>query len=326
MAGVVGTGVSSPTAQLINTLDALSLKYIDEKVGDVVFKPSPTFWALTRRGRRFNWGTEIILPLITQVLPTRGPYYGDQLLNTAVVDPIQPANQLWRPYYQGLSLPVTDIILGRGGPAGPDLIKTMLQVSAASMLDMLSNALFGAAPFNSSIDIDNIDAWVGQTTNTIAGINRSTATFWQPTANFNGGGVALTQQNAEKATMSVVLGYDFPDVMIFDNQRYAGFKNQFVQNIRFMNLEQDREALQNGFRYNFIYDNAVVVADPFCPANVGYVLNTKYIWPIFNGNDYFKVDPWIRPSNQRVVVSQIFLTWQLSCNSPRMNCKITSIS
>jgi len=326
MAGVVGTGVQSPTAQMINTLDALSQKYIDEKVGDVIFKPSPTFWALFRRGRRFNWGAELVWPLITQVLTTRGPYYGDQLLNTSVIDPIQPANQVWRPYYQSLALPVTDVILGRGGPSGPDLIKTMLQVAAGSMLDMFSNALWGIAPFNSAIDIDNIDAWVGQTTNTIAGINRSTSTFWQPTANFAAGAAALSPSDAEKAYQGVVLGFDEPDMIIMNNTNYALFKNNFTSLIRFTALDQDKEALQAGFRYHFVYNNAVVIADPFVPAGVAYILNSKYIWPVFNANDYFKVDPWLRPSNQRVVVSQIFVMLQIGSNSPRMNRKITNLT
>lgn len=326
MAGVVGTGVQSPTAQMINTLDAISQKYIDEKVGDVIFKPSPTFWALFRRGRKFNWGAELVWPLITQVLTTRGPYYGDQLLNTSVIDPIQPANQVWRPYYQNLSLPVTDVILGRGGPSGPDLIKTMLQVAAGSMLDMFSNALWGVAPFNSSIDIDNIDAWVGQTANTIAGINRSTNTFWQPTANFAASAAALSPADAEKAYQGVVLGFDEPDMICMNNTNYALFKNNFISLIRFTALDQDKEALQAGFRYHFVYNNAVVIADPFVPAASAYILNSKYIWPVFNANDYFKTDPWIRPSNQRVVVSQIFVMLQVSSNSPRMHRKITNLT
>ena len=326
MAGVVGTGVQQPTAQLQNTLDAISTKYIDGKFGDVVFKPSPLLWALFRRGRKFDWGAEVVYPLITTVLSTRGPYWGDQLLNTTVIDPIQPANQVWRPYYQNLSLPVTDIILGRGGPIGMDLVKSMLQVAAGSMLDMLSNALWGVSPFNSAIDVDNIVAWVQTTNNTIAGINRSTSTFWNPTANFAGGGTPLTPANAELAYQGVVLGYDEPDIIAMDNTRFAGFKNQFTPLVRFSQMVQDKEALQAGFRYHFIYNNAVVIADPFAPAQTAFILNSKYIWPIFNANDYFKVDPWIRPSNQRVVVSQIFLTWQVASNSPRMNRAVTGLA
>jgi hypothetical protein len=48
------------------------------------------------------------------------------------------------------------------------------------------------------------------------------------------------------------------------------------------------------------------------------MLNTKYIWPVFHPANYFDVDPFIRPSNQKVLVAQTTVTWQTSCVSPRM--------
>ena len=56
------------------------------------------------------------------------------------------------------------------------------------------------------------------------------------------------------------------------------------------------------------------------------VLNSKYIFPVFHEADYFNVDPFLKPSNQRVLVSCMYLTWNLSCISPRMNVAFTSIT
>jgi hypothetical protein len=324
MAGVIGTGVQQPTAQMINTLDAISQKYIHGEIGDIVFKPSPVFWALMRNGKDIRYGAELVYPLVTSEELTGGAYYGDQLLNTTVIDSIVPANQVWRPYYQNVSIPVTDIILGRGGSAGLDLVEVKLEIGGASFLQKLARAVWGTSPQNTTIDVDNIPNWVFSTSNTIAGINRSSVTAWQPSANFPAGG-ALTAANAELAYQQIVLGYDEPDILILTNKDFANFKNQFTSLIRFINLEQDSEALQAGFRYHFVYNNAVVIADPFCPATQGYLLNSKYIFPVFNGNDYFTLDPWMQPSNQRVVVTKIYLQWQISCTSPRMQVCITGM-
>lgn len=324
--GTTGTGIQQPTAQLVATLNAISQKYIYPTIGDQTFVPSPAFWGLTKRGKDIREGAAIVYPLATQEEMTGGSYYGDQLLNTQVIDSIQPAEQQWRPYYQSVAVPVTDIILGRGGPLGLDLVKAKMEIGGASLLAKLCRAMWHTSPQNTSTDVDDIDSWVRLTSNTIAGINRSTSTFWQPAANYPGGGVALSPTSFEGAYQSVVYGYDEPDLALMDNIRYGAFKNNYTSLIRFEALEQDDTALQAGFRYHFVVNNAVIMADRFVPAQKAYLLNSKYIFPVFNANDYFKIDPWMQPSNQRVAVSKIYLMWQIACISPRMNVCITPLA
>lgn len=325
--GAQGTGLASPPVQMLNTTNAITQKYIVPVLGDTTLIPSPAFWALTRLGKKFAGG-ELVYPILTQEELTGGAYFGDQLLDTTVVDSVQPADQVWKFYRQSIAIPITEVILNRGGAGSLDLIKTKFQIASGSFMMKLSRALWHTAPQNTTLDVDDIDSWVGQTSNVIAGIDRSQAanSFWLPPANFSGGSAPLSQANAELAYQTIVFGYDEPDLMIMDNTRFANFKNQFTGLIRFTNLDQDDEALQAGFRYHFLYNNAVVMADRFTPANTAYLLNTKYIFPVFHEADYFNVDPFIKPSNQRVVVSTMYLAWQVSCVSPRMNIKIININ
>lgn len=324
---VVGLGLASPPVQLSNTVNSISQKYIVPILGDNVFKPSPIFWALTKEGKKFGAG-ELIFPEINQEELPGGAYYGDQLLDTSVVDSIQPANQQWKPYRQPIVIPITDIILNRGGAGNLDIIKAKFQTASASFLQKLSRALWGTSPQNTSLDVDNLEAWVVSTTNTIAGINRATAAnaFWLAATAVSGGNAALTTNVAEQAYQSVCYGYDEPDLMVMDRTRYGNFKSQFTSLIRFGQGMQDDEALQVGFRNHFLFNNAVVVADIFATANQALLLNSKYIFPVFHEADYFNVDPFLKPSNQRVLVSCMYLTWNLSCISPRMNVPITNIS
>ena len=324
---VVGLGLATPPVQLSNTVNAISQKFIVPVLGDNVFKPSPIFWALTREGKKFGAG-ELIFPEINQEELPGGAYFGAQLLDTSPVDSIQPANQQWRPYRQPIVIPITDIILNRGGAGNLDIVKAKYQTASASFLQKISRALWHSAPQNTTNDIDDIDSWIGGTTNVIAGIDRSVAanSFWLPaTAVANGGG-ALSSANAETAYQSVAWAYDEPDLLVLDRTRYGAFKNQFTGLIRFGQGMQDEEALQVGFRNHFLFNNAVVVPDPFCPANVAYFMNSKYFFPVFHEADYFNVDPFMKPTNQRVLVSTMYLTFQLSCISPRMNVKITGIA
>jgi hypothetical protein len=323
---IQGSGINTPPAQLVNTLNSITEKGILPYLGDEVFLPSPIFWWFARKGTNHMFRTgELVYPLVTAEEMTGGAYYGDQLLDTAVIDSIQPANQVWKFYYQSLSLPVTDIILNRGGTSALDLVKTKFKVASASFLAKLTRALWHTAPQNGSLDIDDLDAWAGQTTNTIAGISRSANSFWQPAANVNIG-AALTATSAEPAYQSVVYGYDEPDGMVMTNTQYANFKSSFFTNVRFTDSFMDKEAMQMGFRYHFLYNNCVVMADRNCPSGSVYIFNSKYIFPCFNSNDFFTCDPWIKPSNQRVVVTSMYVTWNVICPSPRMNVKLTNVT
>ena len=324
---VVGLGLASPPVQLSNTVNAISQKFIVPVLGDNVFKPSPVFWALTREGKRFGAG-ELIFPEIYQEELPGGAYYGDQLLDTSVVDSVQPANQQWKPYRQPVVIPITDIILNRGGSNNLDIIRAKFQTASGSFLQKLSRALWHTSPQNTSLDVDDLNSWVVSTTNTIAGINRASSAnaWWLPATAAAGGGGALTSATAEPTYQSVTWGYDEPDLFVMNRTSYAAFKNNFVSNIRFGQGMQDDEALQVGFRNHFLFNNAVTVADYFATANQALLLNSKYIFPVFHEADYFNVDPFLKPSNQRVLVSCMYLTWNLSCISPRMNVAITPIT
>ena len=333
MAFTTGLGVNQPSALLVNTLNSIGPKLIYPRLGDLTFQPSPTFSFLNQYAKKYNAGQEIVYPLITAKITTRGSYWGDQLLPTSAIDAVQPADQIWRGYYTCVTLPVFDIVTGRGGPAGLDLVRVQTQLGAASMLDMLAEAVAGNAPFNSSTDLDSLNAWVLQTTNTVAGINRTTTAAWAPAANASIAG-HLSPTKLLPAYFSVVQGYDEPNLMILNNADFANFELQFVQTnttgatniIRADNNYTDTAPIQTALRYHMRFKNAVVLADQHFAAGTGYLLNTKYLWMIYNLGSYFRQTPWIMPSNQDVITSRMHLICQLGCNRPLMQVALTSIT
>lgn len=334
MAFTVGTGVNQPSALLVNTLNSIAQKMIFPKIADLVFQPSPTFSFLNQYAKKYNAGAEIVYPLLTTKITTRGSYWGDQLLPTSAIDAIQPADQVWRGYFQATTLPVMDIVIGRGGPVGLDLVKTYVQAAAGSMLDMLAEAVAGNSPFNSATDLDSINSWVLSTTNTIAGINRSTNTFWQPQANSPISG-HLTPAKLLVPYFQATYGYDEPNLLILNNADFANFESAFTQNtnsaasttiIRASDNYADTAPIQTSFRYHMRFKNSVVLADQHFPAGTGYLLNTKYIWMIYNMGSYFRMTPWIMPSNQDVITSRIHLICQLGCNRPIGQIALTLLS
>jgi hypothetical protein len=333
MANIVGTGMNQPPAQLLNTLNSITQKYIHPEIADNAFTPSPGLQWMTRNGRHFHGG-ELVYPLATQEELTGGAYYGDQILQTQVIDSIQPANQVWKFYYQSVAIPFTDLVLNAGPEGVIKLAKAKWAVGVASLLMKLSRSMWHLSPQNTAIDIDDLISWLFTTNNVIAGIDRSVGAnaFWEPGTKAtvaNAG--ALTADDIEQGYQNVTFGYDEPDLCLLPPTMYRAFRKNYISQIRYNQPDQDEVAVQFGFRYHLKYNNLVVFQDRFMssitsgtgPSTLlGFLINSRYCWPVFHPANYFDVDPFIRPSNQKVLVAQLTLTWQMSNISPRMGCAI----
>lgn len=330
--GVTGTGIHSPSAFLQNTLDAISQKKIAPFISDIVLNPSPTYWAFQRSGKHVT-GAELVFPLMTQEEMTGGEFWGDQPLNTATVDSIQPANQVWRAMYQSCAIPTMDIILGSAGASAIDVVKAKMQTCAASLLPKLARSVYGIAPNNTAISIDNLVQWIGTQNNTIAGINRAVTTAWNPGAPVSAGLGHLNPSTFEQAYQSITFGYDEPDTLILNNADYGNFKVTWTQPgttttsiIRANDNAADREPQQVSLRYHFRVDNCTVLADQYNPVGTGYMWNSKYFWMNYHSRGYFIIRPWLMATNQEVVVSRVVVVYQLTNVNPRTACAITNIA
>jgi hypothetical protein len=325
--GVIGTGVAQPPVQMLATASAFLAKIPADILGDEISKPSPVLWAMTRRGKMGGAGAAINYAAWNAFNTNRGAYYGDQLLNNSVVDVVQPIEQQWKFNYQGVAIPITDMILqsGSGMTGIRDLMENQVVIACASFTDYLSNALWHTSPANTSLDVDDLDSWIGQTTNTIGGVSRSSNTWWQPQANLaTASGTSLAVADAEKGYQQCGYGYDYPDILCMNPNPYAVFKGNFTNNIRY--LDPDDQAPDGSFPEHFVFNKCVVLVDRLVPAGAAYFFNSKYIYPKFHEADYFTIDPWLKPSRQRVLMTNMYLTWNIICPAPRLGgIKLTGV-
>ncbi len=322
----VGVGVSQPPIVLTNTANAISQKYFAPILADQVFKPSPTWWRMTRLGKKLQGGSAIVWPVVFQEETPGGAYWGTQILDTSAVDSVQPAELQWKFYDQPITIPYTDVLLNRGATAVVDLVKAKEETAMASLLQKLSRALWNTAPHNTSLDLDNLVNWVHSSTNTIAGIDRSVNSWWRP----GGTNLAprtlsapLTLSDMQATYGDVTFGNEEPDTIIATQTGFNAYWNLLVGNIRYM---RDEDTTRAGFKRHLMFNNAVVMHDQYATAQSMTFLNTKYVYPCFLEDDYFVVDPFMRPSNQRVLSSFIWVTLNLKVLSPRMETALLSIT
>lgn len=325
----VGVSVSQPPVTLLNTANAVSQKHFRPVLVDSWAKPSPSWWRLTRLGQQIKGGSAIVVPISFQEETTGGAYWGANILDTSLTDSVQPAEWQWKHYYQSIVIPTTDILFNSGPGQVLDLIKLKEETAMLALLQKLSRAVYDVAPQNTSIDLDSLVDAVVTTTNTYGGINRSTAAnaFWISGGAANAGPTTLGA-NLSLAAMQteygkVTFGNEEPDTILTTQAGFNAFWNLLVGSIRY---ERDEETTRMGFKRHLLFNNAVVLHDQFVPAGQMYFLNTKYICVYFLDRDYFVIDPFVKPSNQRVIVSGIYVTLNVVVKNPRMQSAIISIS
>ena len=323
----VGVSASQPPLALLKTADAISQKYFAPILADAIFKPSPAWWRITRLGRKLQGGSAIVWPVVYQEETPGGAYWGTQILDTSATDSIQPAELQWKFYNQPITIPYTDYLLNRGPGAVVDLVRAKEETAMGSLLQKLSRALWGTSPQNTTIDLDGADDALSSSTNTYAGIDRSASgnAFWIPG---NGDGPTALGANLSLSAMQteygrVTFGNEEPDTVITTQAGFNAFWNLLVGNIRYI---RDEETTRVGFKRHLMFNNAVVLHDQFITAGLMHFWNTKYIYPCFHIDDYFVVDPFIRPSNQRILSSFIWVTLNIKFINPRMSQELNNIS
>jgi hypothetical protein len=312
----------------VNTANAVTQKYFRKQLVDAWANPSPTWWRLTRLGIKQDGAASIVVPISAAEETTGGAYWGANVLDTTIVDSVQPAEWQWKHYYQSIVVPYTDVLFNGGETKVLDLIKVKEEVAMASLLQKLSRAAYDVTPQNTSLDMDSLVDGVGSFTNTYAGIDRSVAAnaFWKPGGSAGAAvaeGGPLELSTMQTAYGNVTFGNEEPGTILTTQAIFNQYWNLLVPRIQY---ERDEETTRMGFKRHLMLNNAVVLHDFFVPAQTAYVLNEKYICLYFLDKDYFVIDPFIRPSNQRVLISGIFVTLNLAILNPRMHTVITGIT
>ena len=317
-----GAGLSQPPVVLINTANAITQKYFAPLLADSIFKPSPTLWRMTRQGKKLEGGGSLTWPIISQEETSGGAYYGAQNLNTDSFDSVTPAELQWRFYYQTIAIPYTDYLLNDGAFQSVSLIRAKEEIAMGSLLQKLARAVYGVSPNNTSIDLDSIITALSGS-GSYAGITINT-TYWEcngGTGPTSGGAVSLANMQTDYG--SATYGNEEPDSIITTQSGWNAYWVLLQAQQRFM---RDEETTRGGFKNHLMFNNAVVLHDQFVPAGDMVMLTSKYARPVFHEKDYFKVDPFIRPTGQRVIVSQIWVTMNLRFLTLRQHALRTGIS
>ena len=325
MAGFVGSGLYQPPVVAQATMDSITQRWIEPLIGDAIFIPSTALGEFTAQGRKVD-AADIPFAVAARTIPGGGAFWGTQPISLEVPDPVQPAVQQWKYYRQPLAVSLTDLWTNQASsPTGVlNLIRAYMIMLSGTFLQILSNAVWGDNTQPTGLAVDDVNAWLNNTTNTIAGINRNTASnaFWVPNTAIPmpGGGITMAAMISAYWSYAGNMGFDYPQVMFMSPTGYANFMNLFVNQIRYMNEVADDDMVQSVFKQGVRFFTTKVVPDPYLAAEqtqTAFIINYKYLYPIFFSRVYFRFTPWIQPSNQLLLSTFLLLGWNFQCVAPK---------
>lgn len=325
MGGFVGSGLYQPPVVAQATMDSITQRWLQPVIGDAIFIPSTALGEMTSMGRRVD-AADLPFAVAARTIPGGGAFWGTQPISLEVPDPVAPAVQNWKYYRQPLAVSLTDLWTNQASsPTGVlNLIRAYMIMLSGTFLTILSNGLWGDTTQPSGLAIDDINAWLNNSTNTIAGINRITASnaFWKPNPAIAmpGGGMTMSAMVSAYWAYAGNMGFDYPQVMFMSPTGYANFMNLFVQQIRYLNEFPDDDMVQSTFKQGVRFFTTKVVPDPYLAneqPQTAFIINYKYIYPVFFNRVYFRFTPWVQPSNQLLLSTFLLLGWNIQCVAPQ---------
>ena len=110
---------------------------------------------------------------------------------------------------------------------------------------------------------------------------------------------------------SVSVGNDQPTIIITDQTEYEAYEELLETNIRYT----DTDMADGGFQ-NLLFKGAPVTFDSDTNlATKMYFLNTKYLQLVAHSDVWFKPTPFVRPTNQDAVFSQLLCYGELTTSN-----------
>ena len=194
-----------------------------------------------------------------------------------------------------------------------------------TIIQNMNTMFWGNGTGNSNKDMLGLNALVGLGNDsggaTLAGIDATDAanSWWRSSVSNQAGVLDI----ASMATMynNVSVGNDQPTIIITDQDEYEAYESLLEGQIRYT----DTDVADGGFQ-NLLFKGAPVTFDS--DSNLDgkmFFLNTKYLQLVAHSDVWFKPTPFVRPTNQDAVFSQILCYGNLTCSNRARNGKLSGL-
>ncbi|ANS03970.1 major capsid protein [uncultured Mediterranean phage uvDeep-CGR2-AD7-C12] len=305
-----------------------TLKNYVPKLTDNIFSARPLFYALTNGQtiRRISGGAKIVVPLIYGTNSTAGSYSGTDTISTTAQTGISAAEYDWKQYAATVTINGIEEAKNNGEAQIIDLLEGKIFQTQETIIENMNTMFFSDGTGNSSKDMNGLNNLVG-TGLTVGGIDATDSdnSWWRSTLR-NGpadaGAGVLTVAAMATVYNSVSVGNDQPTIIITDQDEYEAYEALLDGQIRYT----DTDMADGGFQ-NLLFKGAPITFDS--DTNLDgkvFFLNTKYIQLVAHSDVWFKPTPFVRPTNQDAVFSQLLCYGELTTSNRARQGMIYALS
>ncbi len=290
-----------------------TLKNYVPKLTDNIFSARPLFYALTNGQtiRRISGGAKIVVPVIYGTNSTAGSYSGTDTIDTTAQTGISAAEYDWKQYAATVTISGVEEAKNNGEAQIIDLLEGKIFQTQETIIENMNTMLFGNGTGNSNKDWLGLSALVGST-GSPGGIDATDAdNSWWRSAVTNQGSTAITLASMATLYNNCSVGNDQPTIGITGQNQYEAYEALLVDQIRYT----DTDMADGGFQ-NLLFKGCPLTFDGTL-AGEGklYFLNTKYLQLVAHSDVWFKPTPFVRPTNQDAVYSQLLCYGELTTSN-----------
>ena len=290
-----------------------TLKNYIPKLTDNIFSARPLFYALTNGQtiRRISGGAKIVVPVIYGTNSTAGSYDGTDTISTTAQTGISAAEYSWKQYAATVTISGIEEAKNNGEAQIIDLLEGKIFQTQETDIENMNTMFFGNGTGNSSKDWLGLSALVGSTGSPGGIAATDSDNSWWRSAVTNQGSAAITLASMATLYNNCSVGNDQPTIGITGQNQYEAYEALLVDQIRYT----DTDMADGGFQ-NLLFKGCPLTFDGTLEGEGKlYFLNTKYLQLVAHSDVWFKPTPFVRPTNQDAVYSQLLCYGELTTSN-----------
>lgn len=323
--------MASPNS-IFNEMVTTTMRNQHKRVVDNVTDHNGLLTLLKERGniQTEGGGYEIARPVSYAENATYQRYSGYDTLNVGASDVLSSVKYDWAQAALHVTASGRELRMNSSEEAMIKLVKARTDVAMSTAANNMSVDLYSdGALTNQMGGLAHIITADG--TGTVGGINASTYTFWKNKFNevAAGGGTTITFANLKAAMnaqwLAQTRGNDKPDLLVFSHDLFSIYEGGLQDLQRYA----DAKMASAGFEA-LKYKSASVIFDDNSnygtTAELGYFLNTRYLYLIEHEDAKWTEDDEKVPTNQDAVLVPIYWMGQLVCTNRSLQGRIHDLA
>ncbi|MEE8307114.1 MAG: phage major capsid protein, partial [Gammaproteobacteria bacterium] len=241
---------------------------------------------------------------------TAGSYSGTDTIDTTAQTGISAAEYDWGQYAATVTISGIEEAKNNGEAQIIDLLEGKIFQTQETVIENMNTMFWADGTGNSNKDWNGLDLIVGKPNTALGGIDPTDSgnSFWKSTETNHGG--ALTTAGMATLYNEISVGNDQPTIIITTQALYEKYEDLLDDQIRYT----DTDVADGGFQ-NLLFKGAPVTFDGAAASGEMMFLNTKYLQLVAHSDVWFKPTPFVRPTNQDAVFSQLLCYGQLTCSN-----------